>query len=190
MKQLENLDTNFIGKNIIFYEDLPSTQALAHKLVLETVPNGTVVITNNQTAGKGTNDRVWYSSPNTNLTFTIILYPQIDMQKLEFLALDIANIITSTFQELYNIPLQVKHPNDIICNSKKIGGILTESKTYGNTATSLLIGIGLNINSVEIDNSIKEIATSLKLEYGRDFNIDFILTNLLNNIEKMYLSHF
>lgn len=185
---MKDLKTKFIGQNLLYYEKLESTQDLAHKLAKENVPNGTVIITDNQTKGRGTNDRIWFSIPNSNLTFTIILYPNCYIKNLENITIRTAEIIQKVIYDLYKIELHIKHPNDLILNSKKIGGILTESKVQGNVIKELIIGIGMNINQEIMPEEIQNIATSLKIETGRYYDKEEILTGFFNTFENNYLN--
>lgn len=189
MDFLKNLNTIFIGRNLLEYEELESTQDLAHKLANENITDGTVIITNNQTKGKGTNGRSWYSTEGQNLTFSLILYPNCDIEKLENITVETAEVISKAISKLYNISLQIKYPNDLKCNSKKVGGILTESKVLGSLVKELIIGIGINVNTEEMSEEISDIATSLKLEYSKDFDISAIFTEFLNQFEKIYLTN-
>lgn len=184
---LEHLNTKFIGRNLLFYKELPSTQDFAHELIRQNICNGTVIFTANQTKGRGTNDRSWYSSANKNLTFSIVLYPHINMQHFQDFTIQIAEILIQTIHRLYQINLQIKYPNDIMLNNKKIGGILVETKTLGDIVETLVIGIGLNINETEIPEYLKDIATSLTLEFKKEFQIIEVLTTFLNQFEKFYI---
>lgn len=172
-----------IAKKQIYFKELDSTQQEAKKLIEKNIENGTIVITDYQTKGKGTHDRKWYSEKGKNLTFTIILYPKCNIKELESLTIDIAECILKTIEELYNIKLNIKFPNDIILNGKKLGGILTQISTKGEKIRYLLIGIGININGENFNDEIKDIATSLKQEYKIDFSREDILNQFCINFE-------
>ena len=155
----------------------------AKELAENNVQNGTIIITDNQTKGIGTHDRKWISSKSKNLTFTIILYPHCGIDNLNTLTIDIAKKLVQTIYELYNYKLNIKEPNDIMINGKKIGGILTQITTTGNKIKYLLIGIGFNVNQTYFENDLVDIATSLKLEFHRDFDKKEILNKFLFNFE-------
>ena len=135
--------------NIVYYKSISSTQKKAREIIKQDTPDDTLIITDNQTNGIGTHGRTWHSSNNNNVEMTLILYPNCNMQRIETLTIDIAKCIVATIWEMYEIKLDIKEPNDIVLNSRKLGGILTEAITYKNTVKTLLIGIGLNINQVE-----------------------------------------
>lgn len=183
---LENLNTKFIGKEIIYFEELESTQKYIKQRVNE-LENGAIVITDNQTNGVGTHDRKWYSTKGENLTFSMVLYPKCKVKKLEGLTKKIAEILVETLKKLYKINITIKEPNDLLIEGKKFCGILTETNLKGETVENLVIGIGMNVNQEELDIDIKEIATSLKLEYNRNFNKEEILKEFLENFEKNYI---
>lgn len=177
-------DTRIIAKKQIYYKELESTQIEAKYLAKKGIENGTIVITDYQTKGIGTHDRKWYSERDKNIGFTIILYPKCSIKQLGNLTIDIAKCITASIRELYNIDLEIKFPNDIILNGKKLGGILTQIVTEGEKIRYLLIGIGININGENFNNEIKDIATSLKKELKIDFSREDILNQFCINFEK------
>lgn len=183
---LKKLDTKFLGKQLIILEEIDSTQSYIKERADE-LPNGLVVIAKNQTAGKGTNGRVWYTESDKNLTFSFILKPNCDIKKIEHLTVLIAEMIVATIKEMYGYDLKIKHPNDIILNNKKMGGILTESVINKDKVKQIVVGIGLDINQEKFDKELEWIATSLKKEYGKEFCKVDILANFLNKFEENYI---
>ena len=125
----EKITSEVIAKNIIYFDELNSTQKYAKELAEKRVENGTMVLTNNQIDGIGTHDRKWHSEAGKNISFTLIIYPKCDVAELDTLTVDIAKCMVDTVYELYKIKLDIKKPNDLICNGKKIGGILTQITT-------------------------------------------------------------
>lgn len=178
-----------VGKNRIYFEEMPSTQLKAKELVGENIENGSVVITDNQTNGVGTHERKWYTTKGQNLTFTIILYPKCELDNLKSLTIDIAKIFVNTIYTLYGLRLGIEKPNDIVYNEKKMGGILTQISSKGKIVQHLLIGIGFNVNQVEFNEEIKDIATSMKKEFKRDFDKNEILDEFLYEFEQYLLSN-
>ena len=144
--KLNNLNTKFIGKNLIYHECIDSTQLEAWRLIQNNVLNGSLIIADKQTGGIGTHGRKWHTDESGNVAFSIVLYPECNVEKLSNVTLDIAKIIVKTFENLYGIKLDIKHPNDIVFNYKKLGGILTETKLCGENVKNLVIGIGINLN--------------------------------------------
>ena len=182
------INTNNLGKNIIILEEVASTQEYIKQMPDEIKKDGLVVIAKNQTAGIGTNGRTWYTKKDKNLTFSFVLKPECNIKKIENLTLTIAKTIVKVIKNLYGYDLEIKYPNDIILNSKKIGGILTEATTYKKIVKQIIIGIGLNINQEEFEGEIKDAATSLKKEFGKDFDKEKIFMEFLKEFEKEYLN--
>ena len=122
----KNINTKLIGKNIIYYETIDSTQIEAKKLAENDIKDGTIVFANEQLSGIGTHDRKWHTGKENNLAFTMILYPKCNVSKLNDLTINIAEYMVDTIYELYNYKLSIKEPNDLMYNNKKVGGILTQ----------------------------------------------------------------
>ena len=186
IERIKLANTKYLGKNVIYYEELESTQKLAKKLLKENkIKNGTIIITDNQTSGIGTKGRTWYSNKGTNITMTLIVFPNCKIEKIEGITTKIAQCISDSLKELYDIDLKIKYPNDLLLNGKKICGILTESATENQILTHLLIGIGFNVNEENFNDETKEIATSLKKEYKREFIREEIIINIIKKLEKI-----
>ena len=187
MKQelLYKLKTKLIGKNILYYDNLESTQIEAKKIKKD-INDGTIVITKNQTAGIGTHDRTWFMGENDNIAFTIILKPNSNISKINNLTTILAECMVRTIRNLYNINLDIKLPNDLMINGKKLAGILTQATTKGEKVEDILIGIGLNVNQTEFPNELKNIATSLKNEFNLEFNRIDIIVEFLSTFEHEY----
>ena len=185
IKEIKNSNTKKKKKNILYFDELESTQDLAKQLVKENVKSGTVILTDYQTKGKGTNDRKWYSSKGKNIMMTIIMYPHFSVKQLDGLTVEIAKQIQKAIQELYEIPLTIKEPNDLLLNNQKIAGILTQSATYENRVTHILIGIGFNVNEEFFSEEVKDIATSLKKEYYQEFSREEIISRILEKLEEI-----
>ena len=118
-----------------------------------------------------------------NIALTIILTPKCNANALEGLTVDIASVLKKTIKELYKIELTIKKPNDLMLNSKKISGILTEINTCDGKINYLLISIGMNVNEEDFGEEFIDIATSLKKEYQKDFSREDIIANFLVNLE-------
>lgn len=186
-KILENLETIKLGKNLLYYEELDSTQKLAKRLAEEKVEEGTVILTDYQTAGIGTHDRKWYSGKDQNISFTFLLYPKCNINKLDNLTIEIAEKIIQAIYELYEIKLDIKKPNDLMINNKKVGGILTETKLCGEMVENLFVGIGINVHQTEFNKEICNIATSLEKEYPKiKLEREIIISKVLEKLERLY----
>lgn len=182
LEKIKKANTTYLGKNILYFPEATSTQDIAKQTKVE---SGTVVITDNQTKGKGTKDRKWFVSKEKNITMTLVLYPNVEITKLDGLTIQIATAIKQAIFKLYGYELNIKEPNDLVLNGKKIAGILTESKSIQNQVTSLYIGIGFNVNEEEFAEEIRDIATSLKREYKKEFVREEVICSILEEIEQM-----
>jgi BirA family biotin operon repressor/biotin-[acetyl-CoA-carboxylase] ligase len=180
----EKLSTDFIGQSIQYYPKLDSTNAKAWELVSENTQNGTVVITDNQTKGRGRQSNKWISIPDKSLTFSIILYPNAPPNKINLYSLIAGLAITDCLNE-YDIQAKLKWPNDILIKGKKAGGILCESKINGGVIKSMVIGIGLNVNdkTEEFPEVLRKNATSLMIENGKQYQLEILLAKFLNHLE-------
>ena len=179
----EKLSTEVLGQSIQYYQKLDSTNTKAFELISRKIENGTIVITENQLKGRGRHANKWISIPNKSLTFSIIIYPKAALGQINFFSLIAGLAVTDCLND-YNFKGQLKWPNDILIDGKKVGGILCESKISGEAIQSLVIGIGLNINVQNSDlPQILKNASSLFIESGKQYQIEILLVNILINIE-------
>lgn len=184
IEKIKNSNTKFLGKNVIYYSEIDSTQDIVRKLAEEHAQNGTLVITDNQIKGKGTKGRTWSTEREKNITMSFVIYPNCNAENLEGLTVEIAKAIVLAIYELYGYKLEVKMPNDVMLNGKKICGILTQSVTLEEKVCYVLVGIGFNVNQVEFNNEILNIATSLKKEFNTEFEREEIISKILEKLEK------
>ncbi|MCI9063926.1 MAG: biotin--[acetyl-CoA-carboxylase] ligase [Clostridia bacterium] len=169
--------------NIITFDEIDSTQLEAKRMIENgSALNGTIIVAKNQTSGLGTHGRKWVSKKDESITFSIILEPNCHIDKLNNFTLDIAKCIVEVIYKKYNIKLDIKKPNDIVFNGKKIGGILTETKVLDFNVKYVIIGIGMNTNQVVFDDKIKDIATSIKKEFDININNDELISDISKRI--------
>lgn len=180
------LTTKILGRNIDIYDIIDSTQTKIKKE--ENIKEGTVIIAEEQTKGKGTHGRVWFTdSKYKNIAMSFVLFPNCNVSKFKSLTLIIAKCITETFLKLYNIKLDIKVPNDIMANSRKIGGILTETRIQNEEVKRLYIGIGINILQEKFNYNINDIASSIYNEFNIKCSREDIIASILNIFETKYL---
>lgn len=185
MYKLEGLNTKTIGRNLIQYREIDSTQKeIWRRIENGSIKNGTIVLTDIQTNGIGTHGRTWYASNEGDIILSILICPNVNVEKLSNLTIEIAEIIVGVFEKIYKINLNIKEPNDIVYNNKKIGGILTETKLINGIVKYLVIGIGINTNKKEFETEIKDIATSIANEFGININNEIVITEFCNELEK------
>lgn len=186
--KLNNLHTQILGKNFEYYEKIDSTQKEIWSRVTDNkIENGTVILADIQKKGVGTHGRVWHTDEKNNIAFSFYLKLNAKIEKMDGITLEIAEIIKNIFKNQYNISLEIKKPNDIVYNHRKIGGILTETKLVGEYVKDLVVGIGINTNQTEFADEIKNIATSIKNEFSINVDNEKIISEFCNLFEnKIY----
>ncbi|MFC1903396.1 biotin--[acetyl-CoA-carboxylase] ligase [Chloroflexota bacterium] len=181
-----NLATRFIGQKVIYYPRLTSTMDMARREARKGAAEGSIVLAGEQTAGRGRLKRVWLS-PEGNLALSIILYPE--MLHLPCLVMLASLAVVHAVEEITGLKAQIKWPNDVLINGKKVSGILIESDVRGNTVAYAIIGIGINLNARF--SGFPEIlpgATSIATELGKEVSRVDMIRCLLVEAEKLYLT--
>ena len=180
------LGTSFIGQRVIHHSKVPSTMEVAKREALQGALEGTVVITNEQTAGRGRMKRVWLS-PRGCIALSIILYP--DIAYLPSLIMVASLAVVHAITAITGLRSRIKWPNDILINGRKVCGILIESGVRDSSIDYAIIGIGINVNlKTTCLTEVSLPATSLSDEMGRDVSCLEIIRRLLVEFEKLYLS--
>ncbi len=183
-----------IGGEIIFYDTVSSTNTIAAELAGkassggEGCTEGTVIIADGQTGGRGRRGRAWVSPPGKNVYMSIIVTPGVPPVQAAVLTLMTAVACASAIRRLSPVPVSIKWPNDLMVSDRKLGGILTEIKADMDRISYAVIGIGVNIN-LEVDDApddIRSIATSLKYETGRPQSRTKYAIEILDEMEKWY----
>jgi BirA family biotin operon repressor/biotin-[acetyl-CoA-carboxylase] ligase len=192
----KNQKTSIFGKYIYYFPEIDSTNNYAKRLALEGAPEGTVIIADYQAEGKGRHDRVWESSKESNVLMSFVLRPRLEIERVIRITLGVAEIIISSLEkfliktQVENINFSVKWPNDILTNGKKIAGILTESSLREKEIVYIIVGIGINVNQdiSELNNDLKETATSLFSETNHEFNRESLISEIISEFEKQYFN--
>lgn len=186
--QLKNLKTKFLGRNSIYYKEIDSTQSEILRLIEnKEAKNGTLVMADIQTNGKGTHGRIWHTDETNNIAFSFVIKPDCNIKKLEEITIEIAEIIIEILKEKYSIKLEIKEPNDIVFRGKKIGGILTQTMMISEKVIYLIVGIGINTNKEKFTEDIKDIATSIKKEFSVEVDREEFITEFCNRFEDKIL---
>ena len=180
------LNTNIIGKKIFQFETIDSTNDYAKKIALEEL-DGTLIISEEQTKGRGRVGRQWYSKSGEGIWMSIILKPDMIPQKAPFITLIAGASIVKALNKL-GIKTFIKWPNDIIINNKKVAGILTELSAEVDKINYIVLGIGINTKTIKFSQEISEIATSLYREGYIISRVD-IVRAILEEFEKLYLQY-
>lgn len=170
-KNLKGLQTNYLGKNFYFFDNIDSTQTeIWRRIDNKKIKNGTIIMADIQTKGKGTHGRIWHTDEKNNIAFSMYIETNDVVELFEGITKEIAKTIQEILKSKYKINVEIKYPNDLMIKGKKVGGILTESRVKSDLIKYIVIGIGINTNKSEFPEDIKEIATSIKQEYK--INID------------------
>lgn len=180
------LNTDVIGRNFIYAEEVPSTNT---ELLNESKfykKHGTVLFAEKQTAGKGRRNKVWYSDDKLNLTFSILITePKYLKKRINIVNFVASLALATSIENLYQLRTELKWPNDILIDGKKVAGILIESTSKGSKVSRLVIGIGLNVNQISFQRKFTIEPTSLKKELEHPVEREKTLAEILNTIEEI-----
>ncbi len=181
-----NLATRFVGQRVIYYPSLTSTMEVAKQEAQQGAVEGTVVVADEQTAGRGRMKRVWLSTEGS-VALSVILYPS--LAYLPSLVLLAPLAVVHGVEVATGLRSQIKWPNDVLINGKKFCGILIETKVSGDTVDYAVIGIGVNVNLEPCDfPEIQPAATSLSSELGGRVSRLSVIQCLLVELERLYLA--
>ncbi len=179
------LHTKLIGRRLYYYPNLSSTMDTARKIAEQRTAEGTVVITDKQTAARGRLGRSWLS-PEGSLAMSIILQPSLD--KLSQLVMISSLAVVRAISKVTGLESMIKWPNDVLIDDKKVCGILIESVIKGGQLDYAIIGIGINVNfDPSAFPEISEIATSLSCQSATEVSKTKLIPVLLSELEHLYL---
>lgn len=184
------IHTSRCGRNIIYLQEVGSTNDYA-KMVAHDEPDGTLVVAETQTAGKGRMGRNWSSQSQTGIFMSLILKEGIRPQNASMITLIAAMSVTKALDRLCKDEIEsyIKWPNDIVMNQKKVCGILTEMRTDAENLEYIVVGIGLNVNNESFENTITDIATSIYIETKKKYDRADIIGLIMEEFER-YLGLF
>lgn len=193
MFNLENFDikleTDLIGRNFIYCDEIISTNSELFSNKQHYKKSGTVLLAEKQLNGKGRKDRTWQSAKGLNLTFSILLNKDIVAElNLNHLNLAASLAVALAIENLYQLRTELKWPNDVLINGKKISGILIETNIKGSNIERVVIGIGINLNQLVFQGEYNYPPTSLKLETGVNVERETILAEVLNIFEELMIN--
>ena len=178
----DRLGTSLFSENIIYRETLDSTNRLAKKLARRGAPEGTLVLTEKQTEGRGRRGRTWTSPGRVNLLLSLLLRPTLLPHEVFALTMVLALAACESVREKTGLNVFIKWPNDLYVGQKKLAGILTEFALQGKGIDYVILGIGLNVNW----DPISVQSTSLKAETGRKISRNDLLVAILQRFEEYY----
>jgi BirA family transcriptional regulator, biotin operon repressor / biotin---[acetyl-CoA-carboxylase] ligase len=178
------LGNHIIGREILYYNELDSTNVTAYNLAQGKIKEGFIVIAEKQNKGKGRLSRHWSSPKGKGIYLSIILKPEMTPFQAPCITLMAAVSVVQAIREVSDVQAYIKWPNDIIIKEKKIAGILTEMEAESDEIKFLVLGIGINVNTRHSD--IPNTATSLLQETGRHASRKELFITLLKKLERNY----
>ena len=183
----EGLRTKSFGRNTLFLREVGSTNDLAKELAGYGAVEGTVVVAEKQTAGRGRLSRGWVS-PKGGLWFSVVLRPELKPAEAVGLVFMAGLAVAEVLHELYAVKAETKWPNDVLVKGRKVCGVLTEMNTTGEKVNYVTVGIGVNANFVEkaFPEELRANATSLENELGRKVRLEELFKALLEKLENIY----
>ncbi|MFH1479593.1 MAG: biotin--[acetyl-CoA-carboxylase] ligase [Candidatus Omnitrophota bacterium] len=179
-----DLGTDIVGKKIYSYKEISSTNDTAYSLALSGEKNGSIVIAEYQSKGRGRLGRKWISPRGKGAYFSVILRPDILPREISLITLISSLAIAKSIREYVNLPALIKWPNDILINNSKICGILTEMNGETDKINFVIIGIGININTKK--DLLPEGASSILEEKGNSVSRVELLRVILRNLDRYY----
>jgi BirA family biotin operon repressor/biotin-[acetyl-CoA-carboxylase] ligase len=178
------LTTRLVGRRLIYLTSTGSTMDVARLEAESGGADGTIVIAEEQTAGRGRFGRNWVSPGGKNLYFTLLLRPEARLMRPLSIVAPLA--ICRAIEGATALTPSIKWPNDVLLGGRKVSGVLIESETEGGSAKFALVGIGVNVNfDIPADSEIASIATSVKTLLGRETPREDLLAAMLNSIEEL-----
>ncbi len=174
------------GVELKHYDAIDSTNEMAKRLSVKNAPDKTVVIAEEQTAGKGRLNRAWVSKKGANLTFSILLKPSFRPQEASKLPIIAAVAVAQSLQTYAGLDAKVKWPNDVLIENRKICGIRCELSSDLDTVEHVIIGIGLNVNQVVFPRDLHEKATSVRGETNKPASRPQLLLSVLSDFFDLY----
>ncbi|UFJ42748.1 biotin--[acetyl-CoA-carboxylase] ligase [Brevibacillus humidisoli] len=182
------LETDVIGQTVYTYDTVVSTQLLAHEAAGQGAGEGTLVIAEQQTGGKGRLGRPWHSPKHAGIWMSLIVKPDISLPRAPQITLLTAVAMARTIKMEAGLEADIKWPNDILIHGKKVCGILTELNAESDRINYLIIGIGVNVNTLveEYPPELRTIATSLRIEAGRKVRRASLIQTFCTEFEQLY----
>jgi BirA family transcriptional regulator, biotin operon repressor / biotin---[acetyl-CoA-carboxylase] ligase len=182
----KRLKGNIFGKRFFHFFKIDSTNRVAMELGYAGEPEGTLVLAEEQTAGRGRAGRSWHSERGTGLYFTLLLRPRLAPAQAPLLTMLAGLSAHAAIQGLTGLTPEIKWPNDLLLNGKKVGGILTEMHAEPSVVRFVIVGIGINVNQEKFPPELASIATSLRKESGKmNYRLE-LLVRLLTQFETDY----
>ncbi len=179
------LSRGWLGHDTIFLDKTDSTNKVL-KESAEALSEGTMVIAGEQTAGRGRMERSWSSPKGEGIWMSFLLRPQLSPAECSGLTLVTALALTRALRNVTGLDLMIKWPNDVVCNGKKIAGILTEMSTKDMEVDYIVVGVGINVGTMEFPDEIRNTASSLYLEGSKELSHKVMIKEFCREFEQVY----
>ena len=183
---LAEIKGSWAGKRVKVFSETDSTNTQCRKLAAEGWPEGTLVVSEYQRAGKGRRGRAWVSPAGTGIWMSLLLRPELPPQKVSMVTLIAAMAVEKGIRLETGLDSQIKWPNDLVIGQKKICGILTEMSTEIDYINHVVVGAGINVNQEEFPEEIRTLAGSLCVELGRKVCRAELTAEILGELEALY----
>jgi BirA family biotin operon repressor/biotin-[acetyl-CoA-carboxylase] ligase len=178
--------TQWAGSEILYFPVIDSTNTKAKQLGEEGYPNGTLVVAEQQDAGRGRRGRSFESPRGSGIFMTLLLKPDLNPNNASMITLVAALAVSKAITNQTGRPAGIKWPNDIVMNGKKAVGILTEMSAQFDYVNHIVVGIGINVHNESFPEELKDIATSLYMETGEHYNRAAMIEEVLEQFEYYY----
>ncbi len=172
--------------SILVFDSIDSTNNEIKRRAEEGAPEGLLVIAQDQTAGRGRRGRAWDSAKNEGIFMSLLLRPEIEPGNASMLTLVMGLAVRSALEEICGLNARIKWPNDVICDGKKICGILTEMSAEPDCVNYIVIGVGINVDNTEFPKEVRSMATSVFKQTGEHFPRAKIIAACLRRFENYY----
>ncbi len=180
------LPSKTLGQSLFVFEELPSTNTFALELARNPTPQGTIVLADRQTAGRGRLQRSWFSPPGANIYGSVIFSLKTKFQSIGWIPLMAGTAIAHAIEDNTNIDITLKWPNDILIAERKVGGILCESFNRDSTETCVVIGFGINVNipKSSFPKELEPMATSLQIQSQQTYDRHHLIKSIIKTLEQ------
>lgn len=181
------MHTEWVAKEVLYFDTIDSTNTKAQELAEKGYPSGTLVVADKQESGKGRRGRSWVSPSGTGIFMTLMIKPDINPNNASMLTLVAALAVAKAITSVTGEEALIKWPNDIVVNSKKVCGILTEMNAQFDYINHIVVGIGINVHNESFPEEISQMASSLMIEAGgKRFHRAQIIADTMSYFEQYY----
>lgn len=181
------MHTDWVAKEVLYFDTIDSTNTKAQELAEKGYPSGTLVVADKQESGKGRRGRSWVSPSGTGIFMTLMIKPDINPNNASMLTLVAALAVAKAITSVTGEEALIKWPNDIVVNSKKVCGILTEMNAQFDYINHIVVGIGINVHNESFPEEISQMASSLLIEAGgKRFHRAQIIAETMAYFEQYY----